>query len=306
MKTCFSLCYGQLSVACLVLLLFSCTSPQENTFIAGGRTVDISVFDSEMQQMMDQVGVPAASVAIIENGEIAYTRSYGLKELGSVSKVGGETVFEGASLSKTFLVYVVHKLADESKIDLDMPLYKYLPYEGLQHDERYQLITPRMVLSHTSGIENWKWFGDPEVLEIVKQPGEAYVYSGEGFNYLAKVVEKILGVSYFEYVTSMVLEEFQLQNTYLKYTAGTEEAEGTPSDYAIGYNPVGKPYNKWKNEFTSSASGIHFTANDYAQLILGMFERDNLSKVRSKSIVQPVLNLMGTEDFSAAMGTGFL
>jgi len=59
-------------------------------------------------------------------------------------------------MSKTVFAYFVMKMVDKKVIGLDVPLYSYLPYPDIAYDERYKLITARMVLSHTSGMSNWR------------------------------------------------------------------------------------------------------------------------------------------------------
>ena len=107
------------------------------------------------------------SLALIDNNEVVYYNAYGQKECNKNKKVNKRTVFNGASLTKTYLLYTVLKLADERKIDLDKPVYQYLEYPRLEHDERYKLITARMLLNHSSGIENWQDRNDPKKLEIL-------------------------------------------------------------------------------------------------------------------------------------------
>jgi CubicO group peptidase (beta-lactamase class C family) len=103
--------------------------------------------------------------------------------------VTGETVFEAASLSKPVFAYAVMRLVERGEFDLDEPLAEILPYERLEHEERYLRITPRMVLTHSTGLPNW---GEGR-LGLAFDPGERFSYSGEGFVYLQKAVETITG-----------------------------------------------------------------------------------------------------------------
>lgn len=240
--------------------------------------------------MMHDVGIPAASLAIIENNKIVFYNVYGYRQLSTKSKADKKTLFEACSLSKSYLVYTVFKLADEGKIDLDRPMYQYLdPGPSLNHDPRYKLITPRMVLSHTSGIENWKEDNNKDTLEILSNPGEKFLYSGTGYNYLAAVVETILKEPYEQYIKEMVIKPLELKGTYVKF----EKRKGKifhhelPWNYALGYDAFGTEYKKFKNRAPVPSSYDLVTAEDYAKLIIGIFDYDHLSEKSRKDILEP-------------------
>lgn len=286
-------------VAKLVLVLagimfsIGLKAQQPVSFVSDHQRVYANTFDSEVKKMMLEVGVPGSSIAIIENNQVAYAKNYGYKQLEDKDPVTDNSVFEACSLSKMLLVYVVQKLADEQKIDLNKPLYQYLEYEPLKHDPRYKLITAHMILSHSSGIENWQWENDPKVLEIVAEPGSKFVYSGEGFQYMAKVVAKILNEPYDVYVSKMVLGPLHLNSTYLKYVEKNDSLHiaASPTDYAVGYSDMEVPVKKWKNADPVPASGMHTTAADYARLIIGMFNEKNLSAAGLKRMTKPVIRM---------------
>jgi CubicO group peptidase (beta-lactamase class C family) len=82
------------------------------------------------------------------------------------STSGGNSVISAASFSKVAFAYLVMQLLDEGILSLDKPVYQYLPkplpeytaYKDLADEPRYRQITARMLLSHTSGFPNWRWF----------------------------------------------------------------------------------------------------------------------------------------------------
>lgn len=269
------------------------------SFVVNGRRLTTDSFDRQVNSIIHDVGVPGVSLAVIDHNKVVFSNVYGYKDLENLVKVDDSTVFEAASLSKTFLVYVVDKLLDEGKLDLNKPMYQYLENPRLAHDPRYKLITPRMILSHSSGIENWQWLNNPDTLEIVANPGERFVYSGEGFQYLAAVVDTILQKPYEQYIREMVLEPLHLRNTYPRYT----DNGNFPTDYATGYDNFGKKFSKWKNLGTVPASGMHLVARDYANLIVSIFDGKHLSGYRIKSIYQPVIPL-NQDDSNLYFGLG--
>ena len=110
--------------------------------------------------------------------------------------ITAETIFEGASLSKSVFAFFVLTYVEEGKLSLDKPLYEYLPYDDIDHDDRYKKIIARMVLSHRSGFPNWRRDEADGKLKIKFEPGTQYHYSGEGYQYLAMVLRHIEGTDW--------------------------------------------------------------------------------------------------------------
>lgn len=259
-------------------------------FTVNGKAVSIAGLNKEIISIMDDLEIPGMSFAVIDNNQVVFSNFYGYKKTSPQKKVNKRTVFEACSLSKQFLVFVALKLVDEGKLDLDKPLYQYLPYEPLEYDARYKLITSRMVLSHTSGLENWKRDNDKNKLEILKDPGTAFVYSGAGYNYLGEVIEKILGTSENKYFKNIVFRPLKLHRTFSAF----HSFRLFPSNYATGYTVDGKKVKKWKNVKPVPSSAINTIASDYAKLIIATFNKTQLSDDRVKDILQPLI-LLDTE-----------
>ena len=184
------------SLLVVFLNFYSGLAQERSSFVVNAKKVDIAQFEDRLGQMMEQLGVPGMSLAIIDDGKIVFYKGLGLKELNSSKEVDQRTIFEACSLSKSFLVMVAHQLVDEGRLDLDLPVFRYMEHEKLEYDQRYKQITTRMLLSHSSGMENWIFNNKRDKLELLANPGERYVYSGEGYQYLAMVIEKLLDQPY--------------------------------------------------------------------------------------------------------------
>jgi len=274
------------------------------SFQSADRTVDAGEFGRKVELMLEETGVPALSIAVIDSDKIVFSNVYGLKDERRHRKANRRTVFEGASLTKIFLVYIVNKLVDEKRFDLDKPMYQYLPHEGLEHDPRYKKITPRMILCHSSGIENWKNEHDPNVLEILHDPGTQFEYSGEGFQYLARVIEHVLDEPYQKYIDEMVIKPFHLKRTFMTYRRKPLNpfGRGVAGNYALGYDDHGDEVHKWKNFEPVPASGVHTTADALARLMLAIFTGNHLSAARIDSLCVPQID---KPDYGQKAGPGF-
>lgn len=264
---------------------FTAKAQKQKTFTANGNTIEVEAFNEKIGHMMSEVGVPGASLAIIDNNQVVFSHNYGYKQLKNKNQVDENTLFEAASLSKSFLVFAAFKMVEEGQLDLDKPMYKYLEHDGLAYDERYKLITPRMILSHSSGIENWKSNNNPDTLEILSNPGEEYVYSGEGYNYLAKVMAKQRNESVEKLYEKVIYQPLQLNNTYSYFmSSGTE-----PVNYALGHDSFGGEMEKWKSDEFLPSTTINTTAADYARLIVSTFNKEQISPASIKTMLKPLV-----------------
>ena len=140
-----------------------------------------------LPRLLELASVPCLSLATVDAGGI-FPRTVGRACVDPRRGAGDATVFEAASLGKPLFTYVVLRLVDAGRLDLDRPLYDYLPASEADNP-RMRRVTARHVLTHTSGLPNWRH--EPGPLVPAAEPGEAYAYSGEGFFFLQRVVERV-------------------------------------------------------------------------------------------------------------------
>ena len=84
---------------------------------------------------------------------------------------------------------VTLKLVEDKQWHLDEPLYHYWIDPDVADDSLHKKLTTRHVLSHQTGLPNWRWMHPSKKLAFDFEPGEGYNYSGEGFVYLARALE---------------------------------------------------------------------------------------------------------------------
>jgi CubicO group peptidase (beta-lactamase class C family) len=217
-------------------------------------------------ELMKRADIPGVSVALIEDGNIVWTGGFGIKNADTREPVDDRTVFEVASLSKPVFAVAVLHLVDEGKLNLDEPLSTYLP-AYIPDDDRVNRITARMVLTHRTGFPNWRESMSAP-LKIYFNPGERYSYSGEGFIYLQKAVERITGQPLKEFVRQRVLVPFGMtDSSYVwedryeyQHATGYLESGPTRPSKAI---ETGSPLPGHRGP--SAASSLHSTARDIAR-----------------------------------------
>jgi CubicO group peptidase (beta-lactamase class C family) len=243
---------------------------------------------SLIPDLMTRANVPGLSVALIEDGKIAWTGSFGVKNTETGAKVDEHTVFQAASLSKPVFAYGVLKLVDQGNLDLDSPLTRYLP-NYIQHDLRVDTITARHVLTHRAGFPNWRPQGQPLLIQF--PPGERFSYSGEGFIYLQYAVEKITGQTLDAWMRQTVFDPLGMtdssyiwQQKYETLAANGHSAGGAPDRQ---YKPVanGSPINGGGGP--AAASSLLTTARDYALFVIAIMNGTGLKPETSRAMLTP-------------------
>lgn len=245
----------------------------------------IESLEKDIPDLMKQADIPGMSAALIRNGKIVWSKGFGVKNAETNESVTNETVFEAASLSKVVFAYAVLKLVDEGKIDLDVPLNKYLGNNyDVGDDARLNSITARRVLSHTGGFPNWRSNGS-KTLPINFTPGEKFSYSGEGFVYLSKVVEKI---------TAMPLEDF-MQKTVLQQLGMTHSSYMWQDKYdktaVYRHDSLGKKSFRNQGKDVNAAASLRTTAEDYAKFVAALLNGKGLKKKTFEVMFTPQINV---------------
>ncbi|MEL6257411.1 MAG: serine hydrolase domain-containing protein [Bacteroidota bacterium] len=273
-------------------LLLQCipfhTSAQESN-------LDYATIDRRISQVLDSTGIPGFSIVILNAGQADFIKSYGYRSMESKEAVNQQTRFEAASLTKPILAYCVLKLMEQEKIELDKPLYQYLEYADLAHTNRYKLITARMVLSHTSGLPNWRKDRKSPKLKLLRKPGSKFGYSGEGFVYLQKVVEHILNSDLNSIARKFIFSPLKMENSSLVF-----EENG---NYALGHNKSHTPRKKSKPNKANAAYSLHTTAEDYGKFIHELIDPAFIDKTLIKQAFA-TQSLMKKEDPSLGWGLG--
>jgi CubicO group peptidase (beta-lactamase class C family) len=220
--------------------------------------------DSLIPALLDSAGVPGLALAIVSRGRIVWAQGFGSRRQGEAEGIDTATVFEAASLGKPVFTYAVMKLVDQGRFDLDRPLVSYQPLPDLSQDPRYQRITARMVLSHTSGLPNEVRPG--EHLSLQFDPGTRFGYSGAGFAYLQRVVEGVVRMPLDRFMRRMVFEPLHMTRSAYRWE------RRFAGNFAIGHDDYGSPRAPTQPSTANAAASLHTTAADYARFLLAMLD----------------------------------
>jgi CubicO group peptidase (beta-lactamase class C family) len=161
--------------------------------------------------LMDLAQVPGLGIGVVQGQRLAWQHYAGVMDTATKQPVTADTIFPAASLGKPVFAYAVLTLVDEGKIDLDRPLKTYVP-DHTPADPRGDLVTARHVLSHTTGYVNWR--NRTELLLTPSfDPGSRFQYSGEGFYYLQRVVEKVTGKGFEQFIQERLFAPFGMRSS---------------------------------------------------------------------------------------------
>lgn len=257
--------------------------------------------------LMSRQHVPGVAVAEFRGGK-ARISTFGVREAGKPAEVRKDTVFAVASLSKPVFAYGALLLVEQGKLDLDRPLSDYLPeYVHEQRpgrraddpanprdqvtDPRLRRLTARLVLSHRTGLPNW---AQNEPLRFAGEPGGAWGYSGEGFVYLQRVVEKITGQPLDAYMQSAVFGPLGMRRSSYVWQPHWS------AEFARPHGRAGELLERPFMQREIAAGSLYTTVEDYARFVGELLAR----RPRHPGVVARLLEWQVDVDRSIDMAWG--
>ena len=214
-----------LSLLCLTLAI-TLTVGTVNASSTQQIETDFTAIDAYVQGQMDNLGIPGMALGIIQDGQIAHLRGFGVAD-SSGRAVRAQTPFYIGSITKSFTALAVMQLVEAGKMDLDATVQTYLPWFTLADKEASAKIKVRHLLNQTTGIAeqdgNRFWFSQLGLEEQVRQldtiklshpVGSTYEYCNINFMIAGLIVEKVSGQSYADYVTENIFEPLDMIHSY--------------------------------------------------------------------------------------------
>jgi N-acyl-D-amino-acid deacylase len=212
-------------------------SGQQEIPISGAAVPGMGSYDVQVRNFMRKFSIPGGAVAVMRDGKLIYARGFGYADVENKTPVQPDALFRIASVSKPITAVAIMKLVEEGKLALDdrvAPFVAHLaPAPGTTVDPRWDQITIRHLLNHAGGWDRNKPNGgfDPidrpwtaaaavdapapasgetlirymKGLPLDFNPGEKFAYSNFGYIILGRVIERVSGMPYPEYVRTRVL-----------------------------------------------------------------------------------------------------
>ena len=233
---------------------------------------------------MAEYNVPAVGIGIIKDGKLSECEVFG--ELRKSIPANDNAIFSIASVTKTIVAMLTLKLVENGQLDLDEPLYKYWIDPDIASDGRYKKLTTRYILTHQSGLPNWRSDLESKKLSFLFTPGEKYSYSGEGFEYLKKALERKFNRSLEELSDSILFAPLGMKSTKYHWEEKIDEAR-----FAFRHNSEGKVYKEEIRKNASAAYGLLTTVEDYSKFGIDVINGAGLSNDLFNEMVHPQINI---------------
>ena len=224
-----------------------------------------------IQKLLFENKVPALGIGVIADGKLKQIKVFG--ELRAREPAPFDAIFNVASLTKPVVAFLTLKLASRGQLNLDEPLDKYWIDPDIKADARHKKLTARLVLSHQTGFANWRWLNESKKLEFAFEPGTKYQYSGEGFEYLRRALEKKFNKPLEKLADEFVFKPLEMRDTRLFWDAAMSETR-----FAAGADKEGGFYKIPKNAKANAADDLLTTVEDYGKFLVAVMNGDGLSK----------------------------
>lgn len=195
---------------------------------------------------MERRGTPGASLAIAQDGQVVYTKGYGVRHPTEGGDIDVETQFRIGSETKMMTAAAVMQLAEQGKVDLDAPLSTYLPDVSLAPPWELADLTLHHLLGQDSGVPDTYLVGIPQLampletwatavlpyLPLNAPPGSFWNYSNPNFSLAGLVVQRLGGLDFNDYVAQNLWAPAGMTHTTMR---ASEVTAG--GNYATGYTP---------------------------------------------------------------------
>lgn len=263
-----------------------------------------SNFSPEQEDIIESIrekdGIPGVAAAIVKDGEIVAADGFGYRNRDAQLPMTTDTVSPICSLTKSFTGVAVMQLVDSGKLWLDEPVASYLPNFRIADPEASRKITPRIFLSHKSGMgrtgHQSRMFTEPRPYkdrgELVSQlaevalkisPNAAFAYCNEGYVTLGHLVEMISGIPLEDYFQSHIFDAVGMERTYPRFSQWRSD-----TDRSHGYEKKEDDYEETQlpedYNIYLSTGGICSTAYDYANYLIASMDYVNSPLLSSGSL----------------------
>lgn len=267
------------------------------------------IIDKSAKELLKNKEFNSLSIGIYKDGK-QYIRHYGELTKGANNPPTDQTIYEIASVTKTFTGYLVAKAVLEKKLHLDDDIAQYLEGSYSNLTFQGQAITIRHLLTHTAGLPH---FMSPEMTEVFKKlkpdapdnfrslevnmtkdlffellntfelkevPGTKYSYSNAGAELVGYILTSIYSQSIDELLQESFIDRLKMSNTAIRITAAQEK------QLAQGYwlqNATLSP--NWLNPLWATGAGIKSTMPDLLKYIQFNLNDENAIMEESHKII---------------------
>jgi CubicO group peptidase (beta-lactamase class C family) len=260
------------------------------------------------RETLEAQHVTGAQIVIVERGRLVWSEAFGMRSLDPPLPMQRTTRTWAASIAKGIFATYVMQLAERGELDLDVPVARLLPkpldqYEPyapkaslLVQDPQWPLVTPRMLLTHTSGLLNFAFLEPDEKLRLHFPPGSRYWYSGEGYNLLQFAIEQQKGRPLDALMQEAIFAPAGMTGTGMVYRKEFE------ADIADRFGADGKFLAKTRRYPARAAGSMTSTAEDLARFTSAFFAGKLIKPATRAKMLAPAIPIRTLHQFALAAG----
>ncbi|SKB83405.1 CubicO group peptidase, beta-lactamase class C family [Sphingobacterium nematocida] len=287
-------------------------------------TIHASVFSQSIKNKVDSIAreYQAVGVAyvVVKDGQIVHSDAVGYKDLEQKVKLSAtDDLFRIASISKSFTATALMKLVEDKRLSLDDDFGKLVGFPVRNPQFPDKVITLRMVLSHTSSINDKNGYFNLDAINPNKnpewakgyntyEPGTGYAYCNLNFNMAGAALERAVGVRFDSYIKAKILTPLGLKAGYCidslnqesfakiyEYDSTTARFEPQPAAYAARSEEIKKYELGHKTPVFSPTGGMKISAKDLAKYMImhmnyGQLDTIKILEKQSAKIMQTPVN----------------
>ncbi len=278
----------------------------------------------KLSDQMAKYKVPGVSVAVIQDGKLAWAKGYGVIEAGGTTAVTADTLFQAASISKPVAALAALALVEQGKLSLDENVNAKLKSWQVPDNEftKEQKVTLRRLLSHNAGltVHGFRGYASDEAVPSVVQilngekpansapirvdilPGSRWRYAGGGYTVMQQLMLDVTGKPFAQLLRELVLDKLGMkQSTYDQPLPETMASKAASGHRATGAMVKGK----WHTYPEMAAAGLWTTPSDLARFAIELQQAyaGKSSKVISQAMVKQMLTKQAG-DYGLGVGVG--
>jgi CubicO group peptidase (beta-lactamase class C family) len=268
-----------------------------------GSTITIDEAEAFANKTLNANHVTGAQIAVLNHGKLVWSAAFGQRRRDPALPMDTETTTWAASITKSVFATYVMQLVEHGEFDLDAPIAKqfpqpldaYEPYKSkaseLVHDPAWPSITPRMLLSHTSGLANFADIEPDKKMHLHFKPGSQFLYSGEGINLVQFVIEQKKQKPLDQLMEAAIFKPLGMNRTGLIYR---EEFE---ADVADRYD-LNEAFRSQTKRFPARGAGSMTTsAEDLARFASALFADKIIKRETREAMLAPYFAIRTEHQF---------
>lgn len=260
--------------------------------------------EAEIEKIMKKYEVIGLSVAVVKDGRLFYQHAFGLKDVESNASLTDNSIFRIASISKSFSAASILQLVEAGKLALDDDVSDLIGFKVRNPKYPEKVITLKMVLSHTSSINDSQGYFNFDVINPEKNtdwaksyndypPGEGYQYCNLNYNMVGAIIEKRSGERFDGYVKRHILDPLGLYGGYCvdsldssrfatlyEYNSNTKNFLPAPAAYAPRKQEIQNYVMGYSTPIFSPTGGMKISAADLAAYMMMHMNKGKYKGIR--------------------------